>query len=129
MLNNMKLGILGGTFNPIHYGHLRAAEEVREILNLDKILFIPSGKPPLKKAGLISARWRFEMTRTAIKNNPFFDISDIEIKSRTVSYSVETLKKLAVKYKNAAFFLILGIDAFLDLPKWKQPLTLLGLAN
>ena len=125
----MKLGILGGTFNPIHYGHLRAAEEVRDILGLDKILFIPSGKPPLKKTGLTSARHRYEMTKTAIKNNPFFDISNIEIKAHTVSYSIETFKKLAVKYKDADFFFILGIDAFLDLPKWKQPRSLMKLTN
>ena len=120
---------MGGTFNPIHYGHLRAAEEVREILNLDKILFIPSGKPPFKKPGLISAGHRYEMTKTAIKNNPFFDISDIEIKARSISYSVETIKRLTKIYKNTDFFFILGIDAFLDLPKWKQPRSLMKLTN
>ncbi len=125
----MKLGILGGTFNPIHYGHLRAAEEVRSILSLDKVLFIPSGRPPFRKAGLIRAHHRYEMTKTAIKDNPFFGISDVEIESRTISYSVETIKKLAVQYTGADFFFIIGVDAFKDLPKWKQPKTLLRLSN
>jgi nicotinate-nucleotide adenylyltransferase len=125
----MKIGIFGGTFNPIHYGHLRAVEEVQEMLALDKVLFIPSGKPPFKKTGLISARHRYEMTAIAIKNNPLFEISDIEIRTSAISYSVETLNKLIKKYKNAEFFFILGIDAFLDLPKWKQPRRLMALTN
>jgi len=125
----MKTGIFGGTFNPIHYGHLRAAEEVREMLALDKILFIPSGTPAFKKTGLVSARHRYDMTKIAIKNNPFFEISDLEIKNRGISYSVDTLSKLAFKHKNTEFFFILGIDAFLDLPKWKLPARLMELAN
>ena len=125
----MKLGILGGTFNPVHYGHLRAAEEVCELLELDKILFIPSGKPPFKKSELADARHRFKMTGLAVKGSPHFGISDIELKRRGVSYSVDTLGRLTAKYKNAEFFLILGIDAFLDLPSWKHPEKLLSLAN
>jgi len=131
----MKIGILGGTFNPIHYGHLRAAEEVQEMLALDRILFIPSGKPPFKKPWLISARYRYEMTEIAIKNNPLFEISDIEIRTSlneplaAISYSVETLNKLIKKYKNTEFFFILGIDAFLDFHKWKQPRRLMTLTN
>ncbi len=125
----MKIGILGGTFNPIHYGHLRAAEEVQEVFVFDKLLFMPSGKPPLKKPSLIDAHYRYEMTKLAIKGNPFFDISDIEIKTKGASYSVETISKLTNKYKNAEFFFIIGIDVFLDLPKWKQPLRLMKLTN
>ena len=74
----MKVGIFGGTFNPIHYGHLRAAEEVREKLEFDKILFIPSGRPPLKTKELADAKHRYKMTRLAIVNNRFFELSDIE---------------------------------------------------
>jgi nicotinate-nucleotide adenylyltransferase len=125
----MKLGILGGTFNPIHYGHLRAAQEVQDIFAFDRILFIPVGRPSFEKKGLISAQHRYEMTKIALQNNPCFDISDIEMKSKTVSYSVETLKSLSMIYKNAELFFIIGIDAFLDLPQWKQPGRLLKLAN
>jgi len=125
----MKIGILGGTFNPIHYGHLRAAQEVQESFAFDKLLFIPSGETPFKKPWLVNVRYRYEMTKAALKGNPAFGISDIEIKTRGTSYSVDTLKKLADKHKNADFFFILGIDAFLDLPKWKQPLTLMELTN
>ncbi|MBI5196843.1 MAG: nicotinate-nucleotide adenylyltransferase [Nitrospirae bacterium] len=125
----MRLGIFGGTLNPIHYGHLRAAEEVRGMLKLDKILFIPSGKPPFKKPELASGGRRYEMTKIAVRGNPFFDVSDIELKRRGVSYTVDTLSSLTGKFKNAEFFFILGIDAFLDLPLWKESDKLLGLAN
>ncbi len=125
----MKFGIFGGTFNPIHYGHLRAAEEVCGMLKLDKILFIPSGSTPFRKPGLVSARYRYEMVKIAVRGNPFFDVSDIELKRRGVSYTVDTLSSLTGKFKNAEFFLILGIDAFLDLPLWKESDKLLGLAN
>ena len=125
----MKIGILSGTFNPIHYGHLRAAQEIQDIFNFDKILFIPAGTPPFKKKELINARYRYEMTRIAIKNNPYFDISDIEMKRRAVSYSFETVKKLTVTYNNFKLFFILGIDAVLDLPKWKRPRQLLKLTD
>jgi nicotinate-nucleotide adenylyltransferase len=118
----MKIGILGGTFNPIHYGHLRAAQEIQDIFTFDKILFIPAGMPPFKKKELINARSRYEMTKIAIQNNPYFDISDIEMKKHAVSYSIETIKRLTL-------FFILGIDAVLDLPKWKQPQQLLTLTN
>jgi nicotinate-nucleotide adenylyltransferase len=125
----MKIGILGGTFNPIHHGHLRAAEEIQDVFGFDKVIFIPTGKPAFKKSGLISARHRYEMTKIAINENPDFDISDIEIKNRGTSYSVDTITKLTDNIKNAEFFFILGIDAFLDLPKWKDPLRLMELTN
>lgn len=125
----MKIGIFGGTFNPIHYGHLRAAEEVHEIFALNKILFIPAGRPPFKKPKLIPAGHRYEMVRIAIEGNPFFDISDIEVRRRGVSYSVDTLRSLKDKYKGAEFFFILGTDAFPDLPSWKEPDKLLSLTN
>ncbi len=125
----MKIGILGGTFNPVHYGHLRAAEEVQKVFVFDKILFIPSGKPSFKKPLLVNARFRHEMTRIAVRGNPFFSVSDIETKNRGISYSVDTLRKLTDKYRNAGFYFILGIDAFLDVPKWKLPLEFLELTN
>lgn len=125
----MKLGILGGAFNPIHNGHLKAAEEIQKIFLFDKLLIIPSSKPPFRKQGLISAKHRYEMIKIAVKDKPAFCVSDIEIKSKRPSYSVETIKKLSHKYKNAELFFIIGIDAFLDFPKWKDPFRIMELAN
>ncbi len=125
----MKIGIFGGAFNPIHYGHLRSAEEVFEIFSLDKILFVPDGKPPFRKSELTEARHRYKMVNSALKDNPYFKTSGIEIKTQGKSYTVNTISRLKKKYKNAEFFLILGIDAFLDLPEWKQPEKIIGLTN
>ena len=91
----MRIAIMGGTFNPIHFGHLRIAEEVREPFNLDKVIFIPTFIPPHKDNGsLISPEHRLEMVRLAVKDNPFFEASDIEIKRKERSYSVVTLREL-----------------------------------
>ena len=124
-----KVGIMGGAFNPIHYGHLRAAEEVRTKLGFEKILFIPSGNPPLKIKDLADAHYRYEMTRLSIGTNPLFDISDIEYRGSRKSYTVETLAALGEKYPDNEFFLILGNDSFLDIPTWHQPERLMELAN
>ncbi len=125
----MKIGIYGGTFNPVHYGHLRTAEEVYERLSLDKMLFIPSGKTPFDKPDLALASERYGMVEKAIKGNRNFTISDVETKARGRSYSVDTIKKLIKVYENAEFYFILGIDAFLDLPAWKEPEKLLSMTN
>ncbi len=125
----MKIGILGGTFNPIHYGHLRPAEEILEMFKFDRFFFIPAGRPPFKQFRLTDARHRLAMVRAAIKDNPSFEICDIEMKSENISYSVNTVSRLASEYRNADLFFIIGIDAFLDLPKWKQPVKLLKSAN
>ena len=125
----MKIGIYGGTFNPVHYGHLRTAEDVYEKLSLDKMLFIPSGKTPFDKPDLARASERYEMVEKAIKGNRHFIISDVETKAGSTSYSVDTIKKLSRIYESADFYFILGIDAFLDLPSWKEPAKLLNLTN
>ncbi|TAL26861.1 MAG: nicotinate-nucleotide adenylyltransferase [Nitrospirae bacterium] len=125
----MKLGIFGGTFNPIHYGHLRAAEEVREKLKLDKIIFVPSGNPPMKDRELADARHRYKMVRLAAFKNRSFTVSDIEYKKKNKSYSVNTLKELHRLYKGARLYFILGIDAFIDIPNWWQPDKLVSLTD
>jgi nicotinate-nucleotide adenylyltransferase len=127
----MKLGILGGTFNPVHYGHLRIAEEVREKFGLEKIIFIPSGTPPFKydTSELIGPEDRFEMVKLAIKTNPFFEISDIEIKRKGISYTVDTLEYLRKEYPEEELYFIAGVDAVLDLPKWHRPERILKLAD
>ncbi len=125
----MSVGIFGGTFNPVHFGHLRAAEEVREKLNLEKILFIPSGTPPLKTEGIAAARHRLEMLRIALRGNPFFDLSDIECRRRGKSFTVRTLETLRTLYPEMRFYFILGIDAFLDIPNWWQPDLLVAMTD
>lgn len=125
----MKVGIFGGTFNPVHYGHLRAAEEVREKAGLNKILFMPSGKPPLKTKEIADARHRYEMVSCAISNNPFFELSNMESRQAGKSYSVKTIEELTKADPYAEFFFILGIDAFLDMPNWWQPERLATLVD
>lgn len=115
----MHIGIMGGTFNPIHFGHLRIAEEVREVFGLDKVFFIPTYQPPHKENGsLISPEYRLEMVRLAINDNPFFEVSDIEIKRGGRSYSIETLKELHKKYPKTDFSFIVGADSFNDITTW-----------
>jgi len=117
-----KIGILGGTFNPIHTGHLLLAEGIREDLGLDYILFIPCNLPPHKKnSGLASANDRVEMVKLAIKGNQFFRLSKIELFREGKSYSIDTVTELNKKYKHKAkFFFIVGSDSFSGLKKWKD---------
>lgn len=120
-MSRKKVGIFGGTFNPIHFGHLRVAEEVREKLALEKVLFIPSCNPPLKIGDLAPSEDRYEMTGLSIEGNPFFEISDIECKRPGKSYTVETLEALVELHPGRDYHFIVGIDSFLDLPSWHQP--------
>lgn len=125
----MRLGIFGGTFNPIHYGHLRAAEESRFKNNLDKIIFIPSGSPPLKTSELADASARYLMTSLAISPNPHFTVSDIELRQSDKSYTLKTLQSLKEIYAGDDLYLILGIDAFLDMPAWWMPERVIELVD
>ncbi|MEK6693677.1 MAG: nicotinate-nucleotide adenylyltransferase [Nitrospirota bacterium] len=124
----MKLAIMGGTFNPVHFGHLRPAEEIRERLKLDKVLFIPSARPPHKDSEIIEPFHRLEMTRLAVKSNPHFDVSTIEVMREGKSYSVRTVEELLEKYRAELFFLV-GIDAFLEIPTWREAERLFALTN
>lgn len=117
----MRIGILGGTFNPIHLGHLRSAEEVCEAQRLDRVLFIPSATPPHKRAdGLAAAVHRLAMVRLAIAGNPRFRVSTIEVERRGRSYSVDTLRALRAQLPAVRFFFIMGIDAFREIATWKE---------
>lgn len=124
-----KIGIYGGTFNPVHYGHLRSAEEVYERFSLEKVFFIPSGRTPFDKPDLAASHHRLEMVKRAVRGNRHFSVSTIETKSRMRSYSVDTVKKLKKLHPESEFFFILGIDAFLDVPYWKQPDGLMDLVS
>jgi nicotinate-nucleotide adenylyltransferase len=125
----MKIGIFGGAFNPIHYGHLRTAEEVAEILSLDSVLFMPSGKPAFRKPALAEARHRYQMTKRAIAGNSLFSVSDIEIKTSGRSYSADTVRGLKEERPEDDLYFIVGIDAFADFPLWKAPDDLMTLSN
>lgn len=127
----MKLGILGGSFNPIHIGHLIAAEEVYWRHGLSRVLFIPAYIPPHKGAeGLAEARHRYEMTRLAIKGNRHFEVSDIEIVREEKSYTVETVELLLKRYgKDCDLYLIIGADTLQELPSWKEIGRLVGLCR
>lgn len=116
----MKIGIFGGAFNPIHLGHLISVEEVREKLQLDKILFIPTYNPPHKK-NLISYKHRRNMVRLAIKNNPLFELCEIEKEKQGVSWTIDTLKELKKKYPDDTLYLIIGSDQQAVISTWKEP--------
>jgi nicotinate-nucleotide adenylyltransferase len=118
---SQKIGILGGTFNPIHYGHLAAAEEVRDRLKLDRILFIPSSLPPHKlEEDIPSAVQRMEMVRLATADNPLFEPSGIEIKRGGRSYSIDTVEALRQASAGVELFFIIGLDSFLDIQTWRE---------
>ena len=127
---SQKLGILGGTFNPIHYGHLAAAEEVRDRLKLDRILFIPSFIPPHKSEEIVPhADQRMEMVRLATKGNPFFEPSELEIKRGGRSYTMDTVEALRQVFPGRELFFITGLDSFLEIQTWRQWERLLTLSN
>jgi nicotinate-nucleotide adenylyltransferase len=116
-----KVGIFGGTFNPIHNGHLIIAELAREFLKLDQVVFVPSAHPPHKtKEAIISFTHRAAMVRAAIAGNDHFVFSDIENKY-DLSYTADTLAKLGELFPRTEYYLILGSDSFLALHTWKTP--------
>lgn len=116
----MRIGLLGGTFNPLHNCHLQIAKEIQERFPLDQILFIPSGSPPHKaEKNLPSGRDRLEMTRLALLPHPSFKVLDIEVQRKGPSYSIDTLRLLLPQLKGEVYF-ILGIDAFLEIESWKE---------
>lgn len=120
-MNKERIGLFGGTFNPIHSGHLRAADIVQKRLLLDKILFIPSYIPPHKNAvDVASPAHRLKMVEIALRSYPHFSPSSIEVDAEERSYSVITLGKIRELYPNAHVFFILGIDAFLEIDTWKD---------
>jgi nicotinate-nucleotide adenylyltransferase len=125
-----KIGVMGGTFDPIHYGHLFAAEEARGVLSLSRVIFVPSGNSPHKHyASMASAEDRYAMTEEAIKDNRYFEISRIETDRTGASYTSDTLRKLAEIHPNADIFLITGLDAALDIPNWHNPSEILSLCT
>ena len=127
----MRWGILGGTFDPIHLGHLLLAEEGREILALDQVLFVPAGQPWLKAGQpLTAAVHRLRMVELATADNPHFEVLLWEVERPGPSYTVDTLERLRAESGAAAeLHFILGLDALADFPRWKNPERILHLAN
>lgn len=117
-----RIGILGGTFNPLHIGHLAIAEAAQEKMDLDKVIFVPTAQPPHKRiTNLASANDRLEMVRLSIKNNPKFDLSDYEVRKGGKSYTIDTVEYFRQKFgEEAKLFFILGGDAASQLKTWRQ---------
>lgn len=123
----MNIGVLGGTFDPIHWGHILVAEEVRARLNLAEVIFVPAGQPWLKERGLlVAAEHRVEMVRLAITNYPLFKLSTMEVERAGPSYTVDTITLLKAELgaKKELFF-ILGWDNLAQLPNWREPSRLI----
>ncbi len=127
----MRIGVLGGTFDPIHLGHLIIAEEARDRLDLEEVCFVPA-RDPWMKAGqpLTSGHDRLSMARLAMEDNPFFRVSTLELERPGPSYTVDTLRELQEDYgPEAQLFFILGSDAFVRFDEWKDTEGILGLAT
>lgn len=123
-----RIGIYGGTFDPVHHGHLITAQSVKELRNLDKIIFIPSFISPHKKGFIVSEpEHRINMLKLALDNIPYFDWSDFEIKRKTVSYTIDTLSEMKNHYDDIE--LIVGEDNIKSFDKWKSPEEILKVAT
>ncbi|MCR6544988.1 nicotinate-nucleotide adenylyltransferase [Dehalobacterium formicoaceticum] len=119
---NKAIGIMGGTFDPIHYGHLVTAEAARYGYKLDKVIFVPSGRPPHKKERQITAaEHRYNMTELAVKSNPYFQISRVELDRPGYSYAIDTMSQFVEQYgSDAELYFITGADAILEIITWKN---------
>lgn len=126
----MKIGIFGGTFDPIHKGHIEIARYIYKKLKLDKVIFIPAGKPPHKKRCYATGLQRLTMIKSAIKKYPHFYVSDLEIKKKGKSYTIETISAIKKEYKEKSLiFFILGSDALQEIKIWKNYQRLLLLCQ
>ncbi len=117
-----RIGIMGGTFNPIHNGHLLLAETAREYLKLDRVLFMPSGNPYMKNvSSILNGELRAEMIQLAIQENPFFAISKMELEREGPTYTWETLYELRKNNPEDRFFFLMGADSLFMVESWKRP--------
>jgi nicotinate-nucleotide adenylyltransferase len=127
----MRIALFGGSFNPIHCGHLRAAEEDREMMGLDLIYFVPAAAPPHKPSiGLASAEHRLQMVRLATKGNRYFMVSEVEVRRGGRSYTIDTVRHFRTAMRgHAELYLIMGGDQFAELDTWKEADELTGSCN
>ncbi len=124
-----RVGILGGTFDPIHYAHLAIAEEARVVLGLSQVVFIPTAQQPLKQQHFSAASQRLAMTELAVANNPAFAVSNIEVERSGVSYTIDTVLELQAIEPAVEWWLIVGSDSLATLPRWHAAETLVQLAH
>lgn len=116
-----RLGILGGTFNPVHAGHFALAYSAFKILKLNRLLFIPNGNPPHKDKPFIPSYQRFKMLKLAMRNKPYFSLDDFELKNKKISYTLHTLNYIRCFYPfPKPLYFLLGMDSFLNLNQWHQ---------
>lgn len=125
----MRIGIYGGTFDPVHQGHLILAESCREACELDEVWFVVAGAPPHKPSGRTDASHRVEMVRLAIAGHPSFSVSDREIRRPGPHYSVDTLRAIRDERPDAELFFLIGGDSLADLPHWREPGQIVQLAT
>ncbi|HWP57592.1 MAG TPA: nicotinate-nucleotide adenylyltransferase [Candidatus Acidoferrales bacterium] len=126
----MRTGLFGGTFDPIHWAHLRSAEEAREAFDLDRVLFVPAAVPPHKKKQPLSTpEERAQMVRLAIAGHPQFDLCTIELERSGKSYTVDTLRELAARSRGEEYYFIIGRDAFSEIGSWKEFREIFALCN
>ena len=129
-MKKKRIGIFGGTFDPPHVGHLVIAERARTQLRLDRVLFIPAFVPPHKrKNSFAKPPQRLQMMRLAARGNPAFQVSDIEVQRKGVSYTVDTVKEIRRRYPDAELFLIIGADNYAEFKSWKSYREILQLAR
>lgn len=128
-MRSQRVGILGGTFNPPHIGHLILAQEILDKFNLDKIFFIPTNIPPHKNTALIDARHRLIMTEMSVQENKKFSCLDLEIKRGGISYTIDTIRELKRKFPKNDFYLIIGSDLAKDFHTWKSYREIAGLTR
>jgi nicotinate-nucleotide adenylyltransferase len=125
-----RLGVMGGTFDPIHYGHLVTAEEALMQFTLDSVIFVPTGRPWMKQEREVSpAEHRYLMTVIATASNPRFQVSRIDVDREGPTYTVDTLRGLAAEHPDAELYFITGADAMLEILEWKDPQEVLELAH
>lgn len=123
------IGIFGGTFDPIHYGHLRSVAEVQQALQLEKLFLLPASIPPHRQAPVATTEQRLRMTQLAVNEFPGLEVDDCEIQRGGISYTVDTLQHYRHQYPHIPLCLLLGSDAFASLETWHQWQTLLTLAH
>lgn len=123
------IGLFGGTFDPIHYGHLRTAFELWQALKLAEVRFLPTGSPPHRDETYASAELRVAMVKAAVEDQPAFIVDDREVRRSGLSYSVDTVTELRNEYPDRSLCLLLGMDAFLGLPNWHRWRELLDLTH
>lgn len=125
----MKIGIVGGTFNPIHIAHMYLVTECKELLDLDRMLIIPNGDPPHKDNRVTAKEHRYNMVKLASRDFKEVNVSDMEVKSNEPSYTYKTLEMLSVKYKEDQLYFIIGADSLINFKTWKKPQRILELAT